>query len=340
MKSGAVTLADVREGYHALLDAGETPSTKNLLAWLGRGSLSTIQKFKRQIESEGGEIYGVGGAVHSQLLEVVMRVHDQLKGHADTQIARAAADFENAEIGLTAERDDLVSRLDTTTAELERVCGQLKMVTSMYEAKVDEQQKTEKEKERALLDLDHERERVKDLQQQVRKAEGDATHARIDRDRLESRMADEMESLRKANRTSIENANHDIRELNNKLNAATNQVAELKMRLSTAEADAASVHASLDEARASYTTLLGQSADKDKRIDELRDQKDLAQSRELESARELRAVHATLAQTQQELAVTNITLGHAHTEKASLTARLQEAQQTISRLESKPMQEK
>lgn len=255
MSSGPVTKEDVRKAIHVLLAAGKTPSTKAIHALLGRGSLSTIQRFKREIEAESGELYGVGGAVHTQLTEVVMRVHDQLKAVADTKIAMAQADFEHTLLAETAEKEEYAAQLKVTAERLEQVQGQLETARSMYDALLAEHEDGKKKLEKAELDLAHERERVEDLKQQVRKAEGDATHARQDRDHLQERTASEIKDLRRSSEALIEAARNETRQVNHELNASSAKVGELKTLLSVAQAEANTEKALLADARAEILAL-------------------------------------------------------------------------------------
>jgi chromosome segregation ATPase len=181
----------------------------------------------------------------------------------------------------------------------------------------------------------------------VRKAEGDATHARQDRDHLQERTATEIKELRRSSEALIEAARHETRLVNIELNASSAKVGELKTQLSVAQAEANTEKALLADARAEIVNLNEKSdaeierlsdqlRAKDQRMDELRNQKDSAQNRELEAARELSAVKDTLAQAQQELAVAKVTLEHTQMDKESLHTRLQDAERAVSRLEGKP----
>jgi chromosome segregation ATPase len=247
----------------------------------------------------------------------------------------------------TAEKEEYAGQLKITAERLELVEEQLATARSMYDALHAEHEAGKKKLEKAELDLVHERERVEDLKQQVRKAEGDATHARQDRDRLQSKAADENAELRRSSENLIDAARNETRQVNILLNAASAEVGELKTRLSVAVAAATTEKALLAEARAEIATLHEKShaeierlsdqlRAKDQRMDELRNQKDSAQSRELEAARELNAVKDTLAQAQQELAVAKVTLEHSQMDKESLHTRLQDAERAVSRLEGKP----
>lgn len=217
----------------------------------------------------------------------------------------------------------------------------------MYDALLAEHEDGKKKLEKAELDLAHERERVEDLKQQVRKAEGDATHARQDRDHLQERTASEIKDLRRSSEALIEAARNETRQVNHELNASSAKVGELKTLLSVAQAEANTEKALLADARAEILALNEKShaeierlsdqlRAKDQRIDEMRNQKDSAQNRELEAARELSAVKDLLAQAQQELAVAKVTIEHTQKDKESLHTRLLDAERAVSRLEGKP----
>jgi chromosome segregation ATPase len=338
---GGLNLAVVRTAHQELERMGVYPSAQAIRNHLGSGSIGTIHGHLKTIQAESGETWGELGRVNRTLAETVLSLHNQLKSSVDDEIATAREECDQR-VAKLEEALAVVNSLLTKEREATAILsGKLETATSMYNA-LDA---AHDEAKLRIAKQDHQIEssaqQIELLKAQLRKAEGDVTHARQDRTQLESRMADEMASLRKSSSKAIDDAQYEVGELNKQLNEKSAQVAEFKMLLTVAETDSRNAATTLAEVRTSHAELrishgevLEKSAAKDQRIEDLRNQVELIQSRELEGARELIAVQGALAQIKQELIAAKSGQEHTRTENESLHTQLEDARRTISQLNS------
>lgn len=311
MAKGGVTYTEVFDAYQALTAAGERPTDRALLEYIGAGSMTTIIKHRKVVVARMQGVFGDGGLVNSALKDALANVEQELEQIYEGKVAQARAEGEKAISLIQAKLDQVTQALDQAVGEKSKADQDLQVVRSLLDAEVKKSAALTESKHQLDIEVASLKSTTTEMKNAVEKAESMARAAKAQQDHFESRTRDQMKEAKAIHEDAIKQLQQERNSYQAALTQSSEKLTAANRYMGSLEADVAAGRKVIAENLKSIDQLNG-------RIK--------TQERELEEADKVNAAtEANLAQAITELAACKAQRTELESRCESLTQELQQS---------------
>lgn len=209
MARGGVTYTEVFDAYQALTAAGESPTARAILEYIGTGSMTTILKHRKTVLARINGAFGEGGLVSESLKAAVAGVEEELEKIYEGKVAQAQAEATKVISDLESQLAQVSDKLAQTELQNTKLEQELQVSRALLdtETKLSFELKTSNhnlEVEAASL-----RSTISEMEKAVAQAQAAARTAKAQQDHFEARMKDQMTEVRTMHENALVQAQRE-----------------------------------------------------------------------------------------------------------------------------------
>ncbi|MAF86963.1 MAG: hypothetical protein CMK91_04020 [Pseudomonas sp.] len=239
MSRGGVTYTEVFDAHQALTAAGESPTARAILEYIGTGSMTTILKHRKTVLARINGAFGEGGLVSESLKAAVAGVEEELEKIYEGKVAQAQAEATKVISDLESKLEQATQKLAQTELQNSKLEQELQVSRSLLDAetKLSSELKTSNhslEVEAASL-----KSTISEMGKAVAQAQAEARNAKAQQDHFEARMKDQMNEVRAIHETAVEQAQRERAEYQAALRNSSEKLTSAVRLNGSLEAEAA-----------------------------------------------------------------------------------------------------
>ncbi|WGK63555.1 DNA-binding protein (plasmid) [Halopseudomonas sp. SMJS2] len=239
MAKGGVTYSEVFNAYQALMAAGEKPTDRALLEYIGTGSMTTIIKHRRMIVARMQGVFGNGGLVNSSLRDALATVEKELEQIYEGKVAQAKAEGGKALSIVQEKLDQVTQTLDKVVGERNKADEDLQVVRSLLDSESIKSAALAESKHQLDIEVASLKSTITEMKSAVEKAEAMARAAKAQQDHFESRTREQMKEAKAIQEDVIKQAQRERNEYQAALTQSSEKLTEANRYMGSLEADVA-----------------------------------------------------------------------------------------------------
>lgn len=324
---GGINIAVVQRAADELAKAGKPVTDRAVRDCIGSGSLTTINKYLKEIRRGEQDNFGRLGIVSDELSGLVLKLHDELRSISDAAVDEAQGKIRIAEEKFLEEKKAFETEIAAIKTELQATEDNLVLARSMYEAERRELGESRKTMAELKTKCEVSEWTITSQTEQIKKAESEARNAIAQRDHSQESAERLRRSEMEAHEQSTSMLQNEIRIASQQTREKAEELIEVTSELKHREGLLASAQDMNANLRAEIAALAAKISERNTRLDAL-------QSKVDESVLAERAAMTAVLSTKDQLSSARVELATSIAEVSTVKSQLLAVQDALKKAQA------